>query len=184
MTRHGAPRAPTTSRWPTFTRPIALPSTTTAGVIPAKQLQSLRTRSSRRRTCRAIVLVDSFELLSTPEIRLLAALAERTEVAIALDPEGSERARWTAERIEQLVPGAQREQLPPQASSAAISAHTAANTEAQLRGMARASKRTLTEDTSLRPSDVAVVFRQATPHLSLARRVFQEYDLPFDPAAG
>ena len=53
VARHGAPRAPTTSRWPTFTRPIALPSTTTAGVIPAKQLQSLRTRSSRRRTCRA-----------------------------------------------------------------------------------------------------------------------------------
>ena len=131
-----------------------------------------------------LVLVDSLELLSAPEIRLLAALAERTEVAIALDPEGSERARWTAERIEQLVPGAQREQLPPQASSAAISAHTAANTEAQLRGIARAIKRTLTEDASLRPSDVAVVFRQATPHLSLARRVFQEYDLPFDPAAG
>ena len=56
--------------------------------------------------------------------------------------------------------------------------------EAQLRGIARAIKQRLGENDALRPSDVAVAFRQASQHLPLARRVFAEYDLPFDPAAG
>ena len=131
-----------------------------------------------------LVLVDSFELLNPRELRLVAALAERSDVVITLDPGGSERARWTAARLAATVPAHDREQLSPQTATAGARAHTAADAEAQLRGIARAIKRTLTEDASLRPSDVAVVFRQATPQLTLARRVFAEYDLPFDPAAG
>ena len=40
------------------------------------------------------------------------------------------------------------------------------------------------EDEELRPSDFAVAFRQIAPHLSLARQVFAEYQLPLDPATG
>ena len=56
--------------------------------------------------------------------------------------------------------------------------------EGQLRAIARQIKQRLTDEPSLRPSDFAVAFRQATPHLGLARQVFSEYDLPLDPAAG
>lgn len=131
-----------------------------------------------------LVLVDSFEFLNPRELALVAALARRTEVAIALDREGSERARWTAERLDALAPDAAREDLAPRTGTATVSARTAFDNEAQLREIARAIKQTLAEDSSLRPSDFAVVFRQAAPHLTLARRVFAEYDLPFDPAAG
>ena len=131
-----------------------------------------------------LVLIDSFEFLNPRELALVAALARRTEVAVALDREGSERARWTAERLDALAPDAAREDLSPRPGTASVSARTAFDNEAQLREIARAIKQTLAEDSSLRPSDFAVVFRQAAPHLTLARRVFAEYDLPFDPAAG
>ena len=60
----------------------------------------------------------------------------------------------------------------------------AADREGQLRAIARQIKQRLADEPSLRPSDFAVAFRQASPHLSLARQVFSEYDLPLDPAAG
>ena len=135
-------------------------------------------------TVPGLVLIDSFEFLNPRELELVAALARRTEVAVALDREGSERARWTAERLDALAPDAARENLPPRPGTTRVSARTAFDNEAQLREIARAIKQTLAEDSSLRPSDFAVVFRQAAPHLTLARRVFAEYDLPFDPAAG
>ncbi len=131
-----------------------------------------------------LVLVDSFEFLNPRELALVAALARRTEVAVALDRGGSERTRWTAERLTELAPDAVREDLPPRTSSARIEARTAFDAETQLREIARSIKQALADDHALRPSDFAVVFRQATPHLTLARRVFEEYDLPFDPAAG
>ena len=131
-----------------------------------------------------LVLVDSFEFLNPRELALVAALTRRTEVAVALDRRGSERTRWTAERLDALVPDAAREDLPPRASTARVEARTAFDGETQLREIARSIKQTLADDPALRPSDFAVVFRQATPHLTLARRVFEEYDLPFDPAAG
>ena len=131
-----------------------------------------------------LVLVDSFEFLNPRELALVTALARRTDVAIALDREGSERARWTAERLDALVPDAAREELPPRSGTATVTVHSVFDYEAQLREIARAIKQTLGEDASLRPSDFAVVFRQVAPHLTLARRIFAEYDLPFDPAAG
>ena len=60
----------------------------------------------------------------------------------------------------------------------------AADREGQMRAIARQIKQHLTDQPSLRPSDCAVVFRQASPYLRLARQVFSEYDLPLDPAAG
>ena len=130
-----------------------------------------------------LVLADSFEFFNPRELALVAALARRTEVAVTLDREGSERTRWTAERLDALVPDAAREDLPPRASTAHVEARTVFNGEAQLREIARSIKQTLADDPGLRPSDFAVAFRQATPQLALARRVFEEYDLPFDPAA-
>ena len=131
-----------------------------------------------------LVLVDSFEFLSPREQSLVAALAERTLVLVAIDREASERARWTAARLEALTGGATVEELPPLDGAAEVSAHRAFDAEAQLRGIARAIKQRLGEEEALRPSDVAVAFRQASQHLALARRVFAEYELPFDPAAG
>ena len=131
-----------------------------------------------------LVLVDAFEFLNPRELALVAALARRTEVALTLDRQGSDRTRWTGERLDALIPEGAHEELPPRAQTAGVEAHSAFDAEAQLREIARAIKQTLAGDASLRPSDFAVVFRQATPHLTLARRVFAEYDLPFDPAAG
>ena len=131
-----------------------------------------------------LVLVDSFEFLNPREQSLVAALAERTRVLVAIDREASERARWTASRLEALAAGAAVEELAPRGGSVGVSAHRAFDPEAQLRGIARAIKQRLGEEDALRPSDVAVAFRQASQHLALARRVFAEYELPFDPAAG
>ena len=131
-----------------------------------------------------LVLVDSFEFLNPREQSLVAALADRTHVLVAIDREASERARWTASRLEALAGGAAVEELASRGGAAAVSAHRAFDPEAQLRGIARAIKQRLGEEDALRPSDVAVAFRQASQHLALARRVFAEYELPFDPAAG
>ncbi len=131
-----------------------------------------------------LVLIDSFDFLNPREQALVAALAKRARVLIAIDREGSERARWTASSLEALDGAATIEELAPRERSADVSAHRAFDTEAQLRGIARAIKQRLGEDDALRPSDMAVVFRQASQRLALARRVFAEYDLPFDPAAG
>ena len=131
-----------------------------------------------------LALIDSFEHLSVREQALVAALATRTRVVVAIDREGSERARWTASRLEALAGGGAVEALAPRPGSSDGSAHRALDAEAELRGIARAIKRRLGEEEGLRPSDVAVGFRQASQRLTLARRVFAEYDLPFDPAAG
>ncbi|MCY4455624.1 MAG: PD-(D/E)XK nuclease family protein [Chloroflexi bacterium] len=132
----------------------------------------------------ALVLVDSFEFLNPRELALVAALARHTDVALTLDREGSERSGWTASRLDALVPGSTHEELAARPLTAGVEARSAFDAEAQIREIARAIKQTLARDASLRPSDFAVVFRQATPHLTLARRVFTEYELPFDPAAG
>ncbi len=131
-----------------------------------------------------LVLVDSFEFLSPREQSLVTALADRTRVLVAIDREASERARWTASRLEVVAGGAAVEELEERDGAAGSSAHRAFDAEAQLRGIARAIKQRLGEEEALRPSDVAVAFRQASQHLALARRVFAEYELPFDPAAG
>ena len=50
-----------------------------------------------------LVLVDSFEFLNPREQSLVAALADRTRVLVAIDRDASERARWTASRLEALA---------------------------------------------------------------------------------
>ena len=117
------------------------------------------------------MLVDSFEFLGPREQALVAVLAGRTRVEVAIDRDASERARYTASRLESLHGAASVEELPPRAEAGAVSAHRAFDHEAQLRGIARAIKRRLGEEETLRPSDVAVTFRRASPHLALARRV-------------
>ncbi|MYB42657.1 MAG: DUF2800 domain-containing protein [Chloroflexi bacterium] len=131
-----------------------------------------------------LVLVDSFEFLNPREQSLIAALADHTRVLVAIDRGASERARWTAARLGALAGVATVEELPETDGIATTSAHRAFDAEVQLRGIARAIKQRLGEEEALRPSDVAVAFRQASQHLALARRVFAEYELPFDPAAG
>jgi ATP-dependent helicase/DNAse subunit B len=68
--------------------------------------------------------------------------------------------------------------------TAETEAFTVADAESQVREIARAIKTRLEADPTLRPSDCAIVLRRVTPHLALARRVFQEVNLPLDPAAG
>ncbi len=135
-------------------------------------------------TLPGLVLVDGVQFLRAGEVELVAALAERTDVLVTLDPDSGARAAWTAERLLRRVPGARQEALPPRAGAPAVEAATAADADAQLREIARSIKARLAADSSLRPSDFAVTFRQVTPHLTLARRVFAEFDLPLDPAAG
>src|SRR5690606_8473568 len=114
----------------------------------------------------------------------------RTEVIVALDPASGPRAQWTADRLAERVPSLHTEALAPReghegsTTSATVEAATAADAESQLREIARSIKTRLAADRSLRPSDFAVTFRQLTPHLTLARRIFAEFDLPLDPAAG
>ena len=149
------------------------------GEAPSLAAEGIEARSDLA----GLVLVDSFEYLNPREQSLIAALAERTRVVVAIDREASERSRWTASQLGAPADTA-TEELAPRDSAAAVSAIRAFDGEAQLRGIARAIKQRLGEDDALRPSDVAVAFRQASQHLALARRVFAEYELPFDPAAG
>ena len=153
-------------------------------MIPARRPRWPRRRITGGPGLPGLVLVDSFEFLNPRQQSLVAALADRTRVLVAIDREASERARWTASRLETLAGAAVVEELASRDGSAAASAHRAFDPEAQLRGIARAIKQRLGEEDALRPSDVAVAFRQASQHLALARRVFAEYELPFDPAAG
>ncbi|MEZ4503012.1 MAG: PD-(D/E)XK nuclease family protein [Dehalococcoidia bacterium] len=131
-----------------------------------------------------LVLIDSFEFLGPREVNLVAALAERTDVLVALDVAGGARAQWTGDQLEAHLPALTRLDLPARQIGERISTHLALDSEGQLRGIARVIKQTLADEPELRPSDVAVVFRQVSPHLALARRVFKEFDLPLDPAAG
>ncbi|MCK9486291.1 MAG: PD-(D/E)XK nuclease family protein [Dehalococcoidia bacterium] len=133
-----------------------------------------------------LVLVDGVQFLRSGEVDLVAAMAGRAEVVVALDPQSGPRAQWTAERLAERVPSLRLEALPARTGSAGeatVQAATAADAESQLREIARSIKARLAADESLRPSDFAVTFRQMTPHLTLARRVFAEFDLPLDPAA-
>ena len=131
------------------------------------------------------VVVDGFQLFRGTELNLLKALAERCEVLITFDPGAGERSRHDFGRLQELFPNANVEHL-QSASTAVPSVDTgsAADREGQMRAIARQIKQRLTDNPALRPSDFAVTFRRISPHLSLARQVFAEYDLPLDPAAG
>ena len=131
-----------------------------------------------------LVLIDGAAFLQRGEVALVAALAARTELWCALDPDAGDRARWTVEALTAAVPGLTRESLDASVATTDLEASSAADAESQLREIARAVKERLGADGALRPSDFAVTFRQVSPHIALARRVFQEARLPLDPAAG
>ena len=132
-----------------------------------------------------LVIVDGFHLFRGAEATLLEALAERSEVVVAIDPDSGARARHDYDRLRQRVPDATVIELGERtpAQPVTVTAGDAATREDQLRAIARQIKQRLTDDRSLRPSDCAVAFRQASPYLKLARQVFAEYNLPLDPAA-
>ena len=131
------------------------------------------------------VMLDGFQLFRRTELKLLEALAERTELVVTLDPKAGARAEHDYDRLRKLFPDAQIEHKGDvSAQTAKVVTGSAADREGQLRAIARQIKQRLTDEPSLRPSDFAVTFRQVSPYLGLARRVFAEYDLPIDPAAG
>ena len=134
----------------------------------------------------SLVIVDGFHLFRGTETVLLEALAERSEVVVAIDPDSGARARHDYERLLERFPTATTKELRdrPRAHPLAVTAGSAPDREGQLRAIARQIKQRLTDNPALRPSDCVVAFRQALPYLSLARQVFAEYDLPLDPAAG
>ena len=133
-----------------------------------------------------VIVLDGFHLFRGTELVLLQAVAGRADVVIALDPNASTRSRHDYERLLRLLPSADVVELQHSGNDApqTVIAGEAADREGQLRAIARQIKQRLTDELSLRPSDFAVAFRQASPQLSLARQVFSEYDLPLDPAAG
>ena len=132
-----------------------------------------------------LVIVDGFHLFRGTEAALLEALAERSEVVVAIDPDSGARARHDYDLLRQRVADATVIELGERtpAQPVTVTAGDAATREDQLRAIARQIKQRLTDDRSLRPSDCAVAFRQASPYLKLARQVFAEYNLPLDPAA-
>ncbi len=131
-----------------------------------------------------LVLIDGVQFLRGGEIALVAALSQVADVWLALDMDAGDRATWTASGLTDRVASTRVEELLTAPHDTTIEAATAADGEAQLREIARSIKARLDADRTLRPSDFAVVFRRVTPHLALARRVFAEYQLPLDPAAG
>ena len=131
------------------------------------------------------IMLDGFQLFRRTELKLLEALAERTELVVTLDPKAGARAEHDYDRLRKLFPDAQIEDKGDVSTQTAkVVAGSAADREGQLRAIARQIKQRLTDEPSLRPSDFAVTFRQVSPYLGLARQVFAEYDLPLDPAAG
>ncbi len=132
-----------------------------------------------------VVMVDGFQRFTAGEIQLLAALSERADMTITFDPEASERSESDLKRLLKQWPAVQPMELAhPQADSAKTTKAEAANPEQHAREIARQIKRKLADDPTLRPSDCAVTFRQVTPYLAMMRRIFAEYDIPLDPAAG
>ncbi len=133
-----------------------------------------------------MVALDGFQAFRGGELALLEALADRSEIVVTLDPAAGEQAHYDHQRLRGLFPDATVVELPDALPARAleVTAGDAADREGQMRAIARQIKQRLTDEPSLRPSDFAVAFRQAPPHLALARQVFEEYDLPLDPAAG
>ena len=131
----------------------------------------------------AAAIFDGFQFLRANELALLASLTEITDVAIGFDPDAGERARHTVGELHRLFPDAEQVETTHPPTMPEASASTLPDAEAQLRSIVRDVKQRLSDDDSLRPSDFCVTFRQAMPTLALARHVFAEFDLPFDPAA-
>ena len=133
-----------------------------------------------------LVVLDGFQMFRRSELALLEAIAERTPLLLSMDPNAGSRACHDYERLRSQFPQAEVMDVgaSKEAPALEVLGGESADHEAQLRDVARFIKRKLVEDPELRPSDFAVAFRQIAPHLSLARQVFAEYQLPLDPAAG
>ena len=116
----------------------------------------------------SLVIADGFRFFHGGELRLLAALGRDRDLLLAFDPGAGERAGHSYERLRRLFPDAAEESAGSGApdSIRARPSHTsgnapaapmhgcvAADREAELRAMARAIKRRLTDDRGLRPSD-------------------------------
>ena len=133
-----------------------------------------------------LVVVDGFQLVRGAELALLQAVWKRTPLLVSMDPEAGDRAGYDFQRLRRMFPlaevlrvGDSKGALPPR-----VLGGESGDQEAQLRDMARLIKQRLKKESELRPSDFAIGFRQVVPHLSLARQVFAEYELPLDPVAG
>lgn len=131
-----------------------------------------------------IVMVDGFQRFTEGELKLLKALSERAKMTISFAPDATERSKFDFDRLQGRWPDASRKELRPQSNPAGMTKGEAANPEQHAREIARHIKQKLADDKTLRPSDCAVTFRQVTPYLALMRRIFAEYDIPLDPAAG
>lgn len=132
-----------------------------------------------------VVMVDGFQRFTAQEIQLLTALSERADMTITFDPDASEHSKFDLARLQAQWPAVQLKKLTQQKANAAKTTKAeAANPEQHAREIARQIKQKLAADPMLRPSDCAVTFRQVTPYLAMMCRIFAEYDIPLDPAAG
>ena len=132
-----------------------------------------------------VVMLDGFQRFTAGELSLITALSQRAEMTIGFDRAATERSKFDYERLEQALPGATRpDPLTAGDGSVGITKGEAANPEQHAREIARQIKQLMADDPKLRPSDCAVTFRQVTPYLAMMRRIFEEYEIPLDPAAG
>ena len=132
-----------------------------------------------------VVMLDGFQRFTAGELRLITALSQNAEMTISFDNKATERSKADYERLEQALPGVTRpDPLTAGDGSVASTKGEAANQEQHAREIARQIKQLMADDPKLRPSDCAVTFRQVTPYLAMMRRIFEEYEIPLDPAAG
>ena len=134
----------------------------------------------------SVVMADGFQRFTAGELRLIAAMAARSDVTVAMDADATERSRHDVDQLRESLPGAVLTELPSQQpdEERTITKGEAGSREQHAREIARHIKRLMANDPSLRPSDCAVVFRQVTPYLGLIRRIFAEYEIPLDAAGG
>ena len=132
-----------------------------------------------------VVMLDGFQRFTAGELRLITALSQRAEMTIGFDHKATERSKSDYERLEQALPGVTvKPLLAVDVGSVRKTKGEAANQEQHAREIARQIKQLMADDPTLRPSDCAVTFRQVTPYLAMMRRIFEEYEIPLDPAAG
>ncbi len=153
---------------------------------PAAQSYEAAKAVDEGATLPELIVLDGFQLLRGSELALLKAVSRRTPLLLSIDPDAGTRAAYDYRRLLSLFPQAKIINIDDSNSTAppSVLGAESADHEAQIRDVARFIKRKLVEDPELRPSDFAVAFRQIAPHLSLARQVFAEYQLPLDPLSG
>lgn len=130
-----------------------------------------------------LVLFDGFESIRNGELQLIEKLATKSDVFVTLDLNIGDRATHAYDSLKHRFPSSPVVFTEKQSStSVSTFAVEAIDKEAELRGIARQIKQLLADDSTLRPSNCVITFRQISPYLELARQIFNEYDLPLDPA--